>query len=89
VIDNSLEELLKFRGKTLTSSERLEYIINIGLKEFSRKDYMDIFKSISSSTASRDLKKGVEMGILKVSGNKNKTKYSLHNNSYITRHGKL
>jgi Fic family protein len=82
VIDNSLEGLLKFTGKILTSSERLEYIINIGLKEFSRKDYMDIFKNISSSTASRDLKKGVEMGILKVSGNKNKTKYTLHNNVY-------
>ena len=77
VIDGSLEELLKFRGKKLTSTERLEYIKNMGLKEFSRKDYMDIFKHISTSTASRDLKKGVERGILKVSGEKNKTKYTL------------
>ncbi len=80
VIDNSLDELLKFRGKKLTSLERLEYIINIRLNEFSRKDYMDIFKNISSSTASRDLKKGVETGILKVSGDKNKTKYTLNEN---------
>ena len=79
VIDNSLEELLKFTGKILTSSERLEYIISIGLKEFSRKDYMNIFKNISSSTASRDLKKAVEMEIIKVTGSKNKTKYSLRN----------
>ncbi len=79
VINNSLEELLKFRGKKLTASDRLEYITNIGLKEFGRKDYMDIFKNISSATASRDLKKGVEMGILKVSGEKNKTKYTLRN----------
>jgi len=57
VINNSLEELLKFRGKKLTASDRLEYIINIRLNEFSRKDYMDIFKNISSATASRDLKK--------------------------------
>ena len=79
VIDNSLSELLKFSGKKLTSVERLEYIINIGINEFSRKDYMEIFKNISSSTASRDLKKGVEMGSLKVLGEKNNTKYTLYN----------
>ena len=79
VIDNSLEELLQFRGKKLTSSDRLEYILKMKLSEFSRKDYMAIFKNISSSTASRDLKKGVAMGILKVSGEKNKTTYTLVN----------
>jgi Fic family protein len=79
VIDNSLEELLKFSGKKLTSAERLEYIKNIGISEFSRKEYMAIFKNISTSTASRDLKSGVEKGILKVSGEKNKTRYRLHN----------
>ncbi len=79
VIDNSLSELLQFNRKKLTSKERLEYIANIGFKEFSRKDYMDIFKNISSSTAIRDLKKGVDEGILKVNGEKNKTRYTLHN----------
>ncbi len=77
VIDNSLSELLRFNGKKLTAKERLEYITSIGIKEFSRKDYMDIFKNISSSTASRDLKKGVDEGILKINGEKNKTKYTL------------
>jgi Fic family protein len=79
VIDNSLSELLKFNGKKLTTKERLEYIINIGTNEFSRKDYMDIFKNISSSTASRDLKKGVDEGVFKIKGEKNKTRYTLHN----------
>ncbi len=82
VIDNSLTELLNFSGRKLTAKERLEYLISIGIKEFSRKDYMDIFKNISSSTASRDLKKGVEIDILKSFGEKNKTKYTLHNNVY-------
>ncbi len=77
VIDNSLSELLRFNGKKLTAKERLEYITSIGIKEFSRKDYMDIFKNISSSTASRDLKKGVDEGILKINGEKNKTRYTL------------
>ena len=79
VIDKSLTDLLKFSGRKLTTKERLEYIISVGINEFSRKDYMEIFKNISTSTASRDLKKGVELGILKSIGNKNKTKYTLHN----------
>jgi len=66
VIDNSLSELLRFNGKKLTTKERLEYILNTGIKEFSRNDYMDIFKNISSSTTSRDLKKGVDEGIFKI-----------------------
>lgn len=79
VIDNSLSELLRFNGKKLTTKERLEYVSNFGMPEFSRKDYMDVFKNISSSSASRDLKKGVEIGVLKITGEKNKTKYTLHN----------
>ncbi len=75
IIDNSLDELLKHTGKRITSTDRLEYFMSLGFKEFSRKDYMKVFKTISTSTASRDLKKGVDMGILQVSGEKNKTKY--------------
>ena len=79
VIDNSLSELLRFNGKRLTAKERLEYVQNLGIKKFSRKEYMDIFKNISSSTASRDLKKGVDEGILKIKGERNKTRYILNN----------
>jgi len=82
VIDNSLTDLLKFSGRKLTAKERLEYLISLGINEFTRKDYMEIFKNISTSTASRDLKKGVELRILKSIGTKNKTKYTLHNNIY-------
>ena len=55
--------------------ERLEYFINQGFKEFGRKDYMNVFKDISSATASRDLKKGIELNLFESSGNLNKTKY--------------
>ena len=79
VIDNSLSELLRSNVKKLTIKDRLEYISNLGITEFSRKDYMNIFRTISSSTASRDLKKGVNEGILEVKGEKNKTKYTFHN----------
>ncbi len=77
LIDESLSDLLKFSSRRLTATERLEHLRNIGLNEFSRKDYMQIFKNISTATASRDLKKGIESGILKAVGNKNKTKYIL------------
>ena len=44
---------------------------------------MNTFKDISSSTASRDLKNGVEMNLFEKIGSLNKTKYRLatgHNN---------
>ena len=44
-------------------------------KEFSRKDYMELFKTISSATASRDMKEGVESGVLSMSGKGNQTRY--------------
>lgn len=38
---------------------------------------MKVFKNISSSTASRDLRKGVELNKLKKTGSKNKTTYKI------------
>jgi predicted HTH transcriptional regulator len=45
------------------------------VKEFTRKDYMDTFKDISSATASRDLKKGIELKLFDSVGSLNKTIY--------------
>jgi Fic family protein len=36
---------------------------------------MNIFKDISSATASRDLKKGIEMNLFESIGDLNRTKY--------------
>jgi Fic family protein len=77
VIENSLDELLEFDNKTMTDVDRLEYFISLGHDEFSRKDYMKVFKNISTSTASRDLRKGVELNMLKKIGTKNKTTYKI------------
>ena len=77
VIDKSLNELLSFNNRTLKDTDRLNYFSTMGKKEFSRKDYMNVFKDISSSTASRDLKKGVEMNLFRKTGNKNITLYKL------------
>ena len=42
---------------------------------FTRKDYMNTFKDISSATASRDLKKGIDLQLFEGIGKLNKTKY--------------
>nr|WP_303517512.1 Fic family protein [Cellulophaga lytica] len=77
VINLSISELLKFNNRTLNEKDRLEYFVSLNKNEFSRKDYMDIFKDISSATASRDLKKGTELNLFEKVGEKNKTIYRL------------
>lgn len=77
VIDISMGELLDFNNRRLNEKDRLEYFVLLNKAEFTRKDYMAIFKHISSATASRDLKKGVELGLFEKTGNKNKTIYRL------------
>jgi Fic family protein len=77
VIDISLSQLLDFNNRTLNEKDRLEYYVLLNKTKFTRKDYMNIFKDISSATASRDLKKGVELGLFEKIGEKNKTIYRL------------
>ena len=77
VINVSINKLLNFNNRTLNENDRLEYFISLNKNEFSRKDYMDIFKDISSSTASRDLKRGLELNFFVKIGEKNKTTYKI------------
>jgi len=77
IIDVSINELLNFNNRTLNETDRLEYFVSLNKSEFTRKDYMDVFKDISSATASRDLKKGTELGLFEKFGEKNKTMYRL------------
>ncbi len=75
VMDNSLNELLSFSNRSMTDIFRLEYFIQMNKSEFSRNDYMNVFKDISSATASRDLVKGTELNLIQKIGEKNKTRY--------------
>ena len=77
VIEKSLKNLLNYNNRVLKDTDRLEYFLNLGIKEFNRKDYMNVFKDLSSATASRDLKKGMEMNMFESIGKFNKTKYIL------------
>jgi Fic family protein len=75
VIDDSLANLLSYSNRVLKDIDRLEYFISLDKNNFTRKDYMLVFKDISTATASRDLKKGIELGLLSSEGNFNKTMY--------------
>ena len=77
VIEKSLTELLAFNNRVLTDVDRLNFFISLGKREFSRKDYMNVIKNISTATASRDLKKGLEMDLFKKVGIKSRTIYKV------------
>jgi Fic family protein len=69
--------MLDFKSRIMSSESRLTYFSEICEDDFNRKDYMKVFKDISSATASRDLKRGVELGIFEKEGDKTKTIYRL------------
>lgn len=77
VIDKSLDELLSFSNRPMKREDRLDYFKSLNIEEFTRKDYMEIFKDISTSTASRDLQEGVKSGSFEKMGDKRKTIYKL------------
>lgn len=80
VIDQSLGELLNFKNRTLREIDRIEYFLKISSNQFTRKDYMNTFKDISTATASRDLKKATELNLITKQGTDNRTFYTI--NSY-------
>lgn len=77
IILNSLKEFdSDIVGVVSTTQDRFRKAQkHFKAKKFSRKEYMELFKSLSSATASRDLKEGINLGILISSGVKNQTKY--------------
>ena len=76
-IEESLKQMIEeTRGVTLSAENRLEIArAAFGEKSFSRKDYQSHLKSISTATASRDLNKGVRIGLLKRFGDKRTSVY--------------
>ncbi|NNF36222.1 MAG: Fic family protein [Saprospiraceae bacterium] len=77
-INESLDELLRLQNRLNTASERISYFIEIvQLESFTRKDYINVFKDISTATASRDLRYGVEKKMIVKEGDKRNTKYKI------------
>ena len=75
IIDQSLSELLENSVKKLSDESRIQLFLEQADFEFSRKDYLDFFKEISTATASRDLKNALESGLIEKSGDKKTSIY--------------
>jgi len=76
LILQALNNLLASQNVNLTAPDRIElFKYFIGLKSFSRKDYLLSYKLISQATASRDLKWAVDNQLLEKLGDKRNTKY--------------
>lgn len=75
IIDQSLNELLENSLKKLSNEDRIQIFIEKYGNEFTRKDYLNFFRELSSATASRDLKNAVENGIITKEGDKKTTTY--------------
>jgi Fic family protein len=83
VLDISLQQLLNYNNRILKDSDRIDYFSSICKSEFTRKDYMNIFKDLSTASASRDLKKAVDLGLFSVIGDKNRSKYRVTKHNYL------
>lgn len=72
----SLEELVGKQRDNFTDTERLKYFLDqLDSSEFTRKDYLRVFPGISTATATRDLRSGVEEGLLVREGNDRQARY--------------
>lgn len=72
----ALDEILEERQPVLSAKARVELFQDrVGKNSFTRKDYLEQYKNISSATASRDLKAAVESGLLKIKGDKRTASY--------------
>lgn len=79
VVDESLKRLIDNTvSVNMSQNDRLKHFSSLGIKTFTRKDYMLVFKNLSSSSASRDLKAGLELGLFTKSGDKRLTTYNLN-----------
>jgi cell filamentation protein, protein adenylyltransferase len=79
-IKKSLQQLMQeTRGVTLTAEDRLEIArAAFENKTFSRKEYQNLLKTISTATASRDLNQGVKLEFLKRTGDKRTSVYQFN-----------
>jgi Fic family protein len=72
-VDGILQSLSK---QTVTSSQRIQAALQaFGKQSFRRKDYLLLFPTLSTATASRDLATAVSEGILRRAGDQSQARY--------------
>lgn len=82
VIENALENLLKTQNISVSQQDRLDLAKDLfRIDSFTRQEYLRYFKNISTATASRDLKFGVDEGYLEKKGDKRLAKYKFKKKS--------
>lgn len=77
IINQGLAQILNVKSVLKTQEERISQFLELHQKPFSRKDYMNEFKTLSTATASRDLQKAVELNLIQKIGDKNKAFYQI------------
>ena len=78
MIKQSLEKLINGQRVKLSDNERPRYFKeNYKVIEFARKDYLEMFKDISTATATRDLKKGIDENLWEKYGDNRTTIYKM------------
>ena len=77
-IKTSLQQLITGQRTNLTDTERITYFCsNFKGVEFARKDYLEVFREISIATATRDMKKGIELKFWNKVGDNRTTTYRI------------
>lgn len=78
VVNDTLAELIgNSVSVNMSQEDRLFYFCSLNKVSFTRKDYMQVFRHISSASASRDLKMGIEKNLFSKYGDKRLTIYQL------------
>ena len=67
--------MLSAKNLIMKDIDRLQYFLSNSEDNFTRKDYMNVLKDISTATASRDLKKAIELNLVIKEGELNKASY--------------
>jgi len=78
VLHAALEGFLReYRPMRLDATARLDQAArHFGKRRFSRKDYLELHPTLSAPTASRDLRTGVELALLRIEGDKRTARYA-------------
>jgi len=77
ILAQSLEEMLAAHPASFSQSDRITMFLEDCPEEFTRKDYLAVYKDISAPTASRDLKLAIEMKLIRKTGTHNQTRYQV------------
>lgn len=77
IILSALKDFISvYEPKRIKENDRISMAIDFFVnKSFSRKDYLQLHKGLSTATASRDLQMAVDSGLFKKTGDKALTKY--------------